>query len=92
MSQLFSKLKETNNIYNRNYYKQYSNKLNHVKLIAKKTYYHKILEENKKNVKKIWKTLNSILNTKTRQSIIPSKVTINGIETNNTADINYVKR
>ncbi len=44
------------------YYKRYSNLLTHIKEKSKKLYYEKKFEDLKGNIKKTWKTINSIVN------------------------------
>ena len=56
-----------------NMYKKYKNKLNHLILrSAKRRYYEERLESTKTNIKTTWKTLNEIINKKTRKKSLPS--------------------
>ena len=53
---------------NQNSYKNYKNKLNHVIKASKKMCYEDQLIKYKHNTKMIWKTLNNILNKKTKKN------------------------
>lgn len=44
-----------------NKYKKYKNKLTNIMRICKKEHYHKILDNNKNNIRGIWKLLNNII-------------------------------
>ena len=50
-------------------YKQYRNKLNHLLRISGKKYYATYVENNKQNLSKLWKVINSVIdkNEKTDQ-------------------------
>ena len=54
---------------NQNLYKKYKNKLNHVIKASKKMYYEEQLIKYKHDTKMIWKTLNNILNKKTKTNL-----------------------
>ena len=58
---------------NQNSYKKYKNKLNHVIKASKKMYYEDQLIKYKHNTKMIWKTLNNILNKKTKKTDLPKQ-------------------
>ena len=57
----------------KNFYRQYANKLNKLKYISRKIYLNRELEENKHNPCKIWKTINSLLYKKTKSVDFPSE-------------------
>ena len=42
-------------------YKKYANKVNHLKEISKKNYFHDEITKDKSNPKKLWQTLKQIL-------------------------------
>ena len=44
-----------------NKYKCYKNKLTNILRTSKKKYYHKLLDDNKNNVREIWKILNNVI-------------------------------
>ncbi len=46
----------------KSYYKKYSNLLTHIKESSKKLYYERKFDELKNDIKKTWKTINSIVN------------------------------
>ena len=49
-------------------YKKYANKVNHLKEISEKNYFHDEIIKNKFNPKKMWQTLNQILPTNAKQT------------------------
>ena len=59
-------------------YKQYRNVYNSVIRLAKKLYYEKKVNDNKSNVKNLWKTLNQAIERDTSKSSVISNITING--------------
>ena len=59
----------------KNFYRQYANKLNKLKYISKKIYLNRELEENKHNPHKIWKTFDSLLY-KTKSVDFPSEIKV----------------
>ena len=58
----------------KNFYRQYANKLNKLIYISRKIYLNRELEENKHNPRKIWKTINSLLYKKTKFVDLPSEI------------------
>ena len=59
-------------------YKHYRNVYNSVLRLAKKLYYEKKVNDNKSNVKNLWKTLNQAIERDTSKSSVISNITING--------------
>ena len=54
-------------------YKMYRNKLTNIKRFCEKNYYTKLIENNKKNVKNIWRVLNEIINKKVKSNEYPDQ-------------------
>ena len=60
-------------------YKAYRNALNRLLRLAKRNYYHSVLNEHKGNSQKVWQVVNELAFTKDRTGLLPSKlVTSNG--------------
>ena len=60
-------------------YKAYRNALNRLLRLAKRNYYHSVLNEHKGNSQKVWQVVNELAFTKNRTRLLPSKlVTSNG--------------
>ena len=54
-------------------YKPYKNKLTNIKRFCGKEYYSNLLDENKNNIKEMWKILNTIINKKSKNSAYPQQ-------------------
>ena len=60
-------------------YKAYRNALNGLLRLAKRNYYHSVLNGHKGNLQKVWQVENELAFTKNRTKLLPSKlVTSNG--------------
>ena len=60
-------------------YKDYRNALNRLLRLAKRNYYHSVLNEHKGNSQKVWQVVNELAFTKNRTRLVPSTlVTSNG--------------
>ena len=62
---------------NKNNYKTFKNKLNHLLRIAKRMYYEKQLERVKTNTKNTWKILNEVINRKKAIKRLPTDFIVN---------------
>ena len=79
-NKLYKMFIKTKSLYYHNKFKYYRNKL---KLLIKKSkidYYHKYFNNNKTNVKNIWRGIKKIISLKPMNSNIPSKILKNNIE------------
>ena len=56
-------------------YKKYRNVLNRSLRIAKSTYYHRVLRENKDDSKKVWKVINELVYSNKQNRLGPSYLT-----------------
>ena len=61
------------------HYKRYKIKLNHLIRNAKKTYYDNKFDRAKGDLKETWRLINEVINTKSKQSSLPSSFKSNGI-------------
>lgn len=68
-------------------YKQYANKLTHVKEMSKKYYFKDKLNKAKTNVKETWKIINQITKLKSKSHVAPHKIYNNGEEIINPHEI-----
>ena len=79
----------------KNFYKQYANKLKQLKYHAKKMYLNREFEENKHNPGKIWKTIidNLLLHNKTKTADFPSEIKTDEIIVDDPTEIaNYLNK
>ena len=79
-NKMFKRLhKNSDNLVLTEKYKAYRNALNQLLRLAKRNYYHSVLNEYKGNSRKIWQVVNELAFTKNRTRLLPSKlVTSNG--------------
>lgn len=56
---------------NKNRYKKYNNKINHLKRISKKKYYDNQFKQNKDDLKKTWKIINEVINKSKNKDKLP---------------------
>ena len=71
--------KNSNNLVLTEKYKAYRNAFNRLLRLAKRNYYHSVLNEHKGNSQKVWQVVNELAFTKNRTKWLPSKlVTSNG--------------
>ena len=68
-------------------YKTYRNKITHLKERSKQSYYHKLLLDNKGDVKKTWKVINAVINKKKNTINLPSKLEIDSEVITNSNEI-----
>ena len=60
-------------------YKAYRNALNRLLRLAKRNYYHSVLNEHKGSSQKVWQVVNELAFIKERTKLLPSKlITLNG--------------
>ena len=62
-------------------YKIYRNKLTNIKRFCEKNYYTKLIENNKNNVKNIWRALNEIINKKVKSNEYPNQFKTEDVST-----------
>ena len=82
-NKLYKKYLSDSSKINENAYKKYKNKLNHVIRLSKKNYYEQELIKYKHDSKMMWKTLNEIINRKTKKKEISNEF----IDSNSTDSI-----
>ena len=77
---MFKRLhKNSDNLVLNEKYKAYRNALNRLLRLAKRNYYHSVLNEHKGNSQNVWQVVNNLAFTKNRTRLLPSKlVTSNG--------------
>ena len=68
-------------------YSVYANKLNKIKLIAKKTYFNKMFDKHKSNPRKTWQMIKSLLPNAKDSSPTINKIVVNKTEINDAASI-----
>lgn len=61
---LYKKCFKCDNPDQRKFYKKFSNKLTHIKNLAKRQYFNNLLQENKNNSQKTWSIINELINSK----------------------------
>lgn len=66
---------------------KYKNKLNNILCVCRKTYYSKLLNKNKNNIKGIWDILNSIITNSSGQRSYPHYFIDNNTIKNNMGDV-----
>lgn len=71
----------------RNFYKSYCNILKKCIQKSKEKYYHETFNNLKNNTKKIWKTINEIVNIKSKISSSPNLIKVNGVNITNPKEI-----
>ena len=72
---MFKRLhKNSNNFVLTEKYKAYRNALNRLLRLAKRNYYHSVLNEHKGNSQKVWQVVNELAFTKNRARLLPSKL------------------
>ena len=59
---IYKRLKLTGNKSLEVQYKTFKNKLNNLFRSSEKSYYKSILDKNKNNLSKLWKTINTVIN------------------------------
>ena len=82
-NKLYKKYLSDSSKINENVYKKYKNKLNHVIRLSKKNYYEQELIKYKHDSKMMWKTLNELINRKTKKKEISNEF----IDSNSTNSI-----
>ena len=78
-SKPFHKKLQTPSMANINRCKKYTNMYNKIKKSMKKNYYHKLIDDNKHNIKETWNILKSVLTKKNDKSSFPQQFNINNI-------------
>ncbi len=58
-------------------YKTYRNKITHLKERSKQNYFHKLLFDNKGDIKRTWKVINTVINKRKDAIDLPNKLEIN---------------